>query len=338
MKILIIQTAFIGDVILATAVAEELHFAMPHAKIDFLLRKGNEVLFRDHPFINNVIVWDKQKKKLINLFKVIRNLRKIKYDYVINLHRFTSSGVITALSGAKYTIGYNKNPLSLFFSQTTPHTIGVKNGQYVHEIDRNHKLIAFLSKADKFKPKLYPTAKDYQDVMVYQAKPYVCIAPSSVWVTKQWPKEKWVELINMFPMDYNIYLLGAFADRFMANEIINTVSKNNIYSFCGKLDLLQSAALMKKAVINYVNDSAPMHIASAMNAPVAAIFCSTIPEFGFGPLSDISYVFEEKQNIACRPCGIHGHRTCPEHHFRCAMDINTSELFRKTLNTDTKIS
>ena len=90
--------------------------------------------------------------------------------------------------------------------------------------------------------------------------------------------------------------------------------------------------------MNYVNDSAPMHIASAMNAPVTAIYCSTIKEFGFGPLSDVSYVIEEKQNIACRPCGLHGHKACPLGHFQCAMDIQPKDILEKTLNTHVEVS
>src|SRR4051812_40135305 len=101
MYFLIIQTSFIGDVILATSVAEKLHQKLPDAKIDFLLRKGNESLLENHPFINDVLIWNKKENKLSNLFKVISKVRKNKYDYVINLHRFASSGLITAFSGAK---------------------------------------------------------------------------------------------------------------------------------------------------------------------------------------------------------------------------------------------
>ena len=338
MKFLVIQTAFIGDVILATAALEELHMSMPDAEIDFLVRKGNEALFRDHPFMREVIVWDKKKNKLVNLYKIIRQIRREKYDYVINLHRFASSGFVTVLSNAKQTIGYKQNPLSFLFRKTYPHLMGKSGESYAHEVERNHTLIASVTKGHVFRPSLYPTAKDFQEVMVYQAKPYVCIAPSSVWFTKQWPKEKWVELINLIPADYNIYLLGAPNDAPLAEEMIGSARRDNLYSFCGKLDFLQSAALMKKAAMNYVNDSAPMHIASAMNAPVTAIYCSTTKEFGFGPLSDVSYVIEEKQNIACRPCGLHGHKACPLGHFQCAMDIQPKDILEKTLNTHVEVS
>jgi heptosyltransferase-2 len=82
---------------------------------------------------------------------------------------------------------------------------------------------------------------------------------------------------------------------------------------------------MKDARMNFTNDSAPLHLASAMNAPVTVIYCSTVPRFGFGPLSDVSKIVETGE-LYCRPCGIHGYRSCPEKHFRCATQINVDQL------------
>ena len=116
-RILVIQTAFLGDVILATAVVEQLHIHFPEAAIDFLLRKGNEALLKSHPFLNEVLVWDKKKGKLANLFRIIKNIRAKNYDVLVNLHRFTSSGIVTILSKSKWTIGFDKNPLSFLFNK-----------------------------------------------------------------------------------------------------------------------------------------------------------------------------------------------------------------------------
>ena len=89
----------------------------------------------------------------------------------------------------------------------------------------------------------------------------------------------------------------------------------------GLLSFLESAALMETAKMNYVNDSAPLHIASAMNAPVTTYFCSTVPSFGFGPLSDNKTIVEVKEKLDCRPCGLHGKKECPEKHFNCGFKI-----------------
>ena len=79
---------------------------------------------------------------------------------------------------------------------------------------------------------------------------------------------------------------------------------------------------MESAAMNYVNDSAPLHIASAMNAPVMAVFCSTVPAFGFGPLNANGRILERKEPLSCRPCGLHGYKACPEAHFKCALEID----------------
>jgi heptosyltransferase-2 len=80
--------------------------------------------------------------------------------------------------------------------------------------------------------------------------------------------------------------------------------------------------------MNYVNDSAPLHFASAMNAPVTAVYCSTIPEFGFGPVSDVQNIVEVEEKLSCRPCGLHGYSSCPLGHFKCAMDIQEGQLLK----------
>jgi heptosyltransferase-2 len=314
---LVIQTAFIGDVILATAILEKLHQFYPEARIDFLLRKGNEGLLQNHPFINEVMIWDKKNKKYDNLKAITKTVKSINYDAVINLQRFASSGLITAFSGAKTKIGFTKNPLSFSFTKKVPHKIG----DGTHEVERNQNLIAELTDLSAQKPKLYPTNKDYESVEKYKGNKYVCIAPTSVWFTKQLPQEQWVKLINKLDDQTNVYLLGGPGDKEKCEEIISVVNRNNVFNLSGALTFLESAALMQTANMNYVNDSAPLHIASAMDAPVTAYFCSTVPDFGFTPLSSESKIVEVNAKLECRPCGLHGKKECPEGHFDCGFKI-----------------
>jgi heptosyltransferase-2 len=120
--------------------------------------------------------------------------------------------------------------------------------------------------------------------------------------------------------------LGGPGDISLCQFILESCNREGLIVLAGKLSYLQSAALMSAAIMNYVNDSAPMHFASAMNAPVTAVYCSTIPEFGFGPVSDISHTIEIEQPLYCRPCGLHGYSACPEKHFQCARNIKDSQL------------
>ncbi len=325
-KFLIIQTSFIGDVVLATAVAEKLHQCFPDASIDFLLRKGNESLLKGHPFINTVLIWDKQKGKKRNLLKMAMLVRKQRYSHVINLHRFGTSGFITFLSGAKNKIGFDKNPFSFCYTRKVKHIISEPYTHPVHETERNQSLIADITDEHAAYPRLYPQQEDLIQVRSLQAGKYICIAPASVWFTKQFPIQKWTELTDALPEDHDIYILGGRQDEEMARVIMRNTRHRKLTSLCGTISFLQSAALMQGAVMNYVNDSAPLHFASAVHAPVTAVFCSTVPAFGFGPIRENGKLVEIEQKLYCRPCGLHGHNACPEGHFRCALDIKKEQL------------
>lgn len=323
MKILIIQTAFIGDVVLATALVEKLHAFYPDADIHFLLRKGNESLLTDHPVISKVLMWDKRHRKYQNLLQLLSEIRSANFDVVVNCQRFAASGFLTAFSGAKKRLGFEKNPFSFRFSERFPHKIG-KRGDvlFLHEVERNQLLISGITDQQAVAPKLYPAAADFTSVAGYKEQPYVTICPASVWKTKELPASKWIELITAIPSNCKIYLLGAAADKPIAEAIRKMSDNTQITNCCGTFSFLQTAALMKDAAMNYTNDSAPLHFASAMNAKVTAVFCSTVPQFGFGPLSSERHILEEQIGLPCRPCGLHGYKRCPEKHFDCAKKIN----------------
>ena len=128
---LIIQTAFLGDVILATALVEKLKQYHPQASIDFLVRKGNESVLVGNPHLRQVLTLDK-KKKFSSLLDLLKSIRKNQYDVVVNVQRFATSGLLTAFSGATLTIGFDKNPFSGLFSKAIVHQVDTR-----HEVDRN---------------------------------------------------------------------------------------------------------------------------------------------------------------------------------------------------------
>ena len=327
-RFLLIQTAFIGDAILATALLETLHQARPNAKIDLLVRRGNESLFIDHPFINELFIWEKKTAKYRSLWQLLGQIRAINYKAVINLQRFGATGLLTAFSGADITIGFDKNPFSFLFTHRILHQIGQNTHGMRHEVERNNDLLRPLDVPDhgKLRPKLYPSRADYELVALWQSQPYVCIAPTSVWFTKQFPANGWVSVIKQLPPDQRVYLLGAPGDSEACEHIRAEANHSQVVNLAGQLSLLQSAALMQGARMNYVNDSAPLHLSSAMNAPTTAVFCSTVPGFGFGPLADNSRVVEIRELLECRPCNLHGRPACPLEHFRCAYGIDTADV------------
>lgn len=323
---LVIQTASIGDVILATPVIEKIHDRFPQARIDLMLKKGNESLFEGHPFLNHLLIWDKSNDKYKHFRQLLREVKARRYDAVINLQRFASTGVMTVMSGAPVTIGFNKNPLSLFFKFRVRHQIR-KGG--VHETERNLRLLDPITTPGNYPIRLYPTPANDARMSQFKTVKYITISPASLWFTKQYPKEKWIEFIKEIKPGLRIYFLGSQKDSDLCDMIIRESGHQNSLNLAGKTSFLDTAVLMKDAAMNFVNDSAPLHLASAVNAPTTAIFCSTVPAFGFGPRSENAVVIETPGKLDCRPCGLHGFRECPEKHFKCALTIDKNELIKR---------
>lgn len=319
---LIIQTAFIGDAVLATAVVEKLHEHYPDSCIDLLVRKGNEVLFEEHPFIDDVLVWNKEQRKYRDLYRLYRKIRRSEYGTVIDLQRFFATGFLTAFSKARQRLGYRKNPWSSYFTERIPHHWN--SGQ--HEVERALGTIEGITDQRFVMPRLYPSERALKQTEDLRDTPYYCIAPTSVWSTKQWPMEKWVELMDRLPSGKRIILLGGPADKDACEWIARSCNRADIIIAAGSYKLMESAALIRDAERLFANDSAPVHIASALDTATTAVFCSTLPSFGFTPLAKKSSTIEREGALYCRPCGMHGKKACPEGHFRCAWEIEVQKL------------
>ena len=124
----------------------------------------------------------------------------------------------------------------------------------IHEVERNQNLIAHITDENPSSPVLYPSPDDFDKAQSYKSSKYICIAPASVWFTKQWPVDKWITFIDQAPQDIRILLIGSSEDASLCEEIISRSQNNNIKSLAGKLNLMESAALMKNAVLNLVNE------------------------------------------------------------------------------------
>lgn len=333
--ILIIQTAFIGDTILASHFARAVKEQYPNSKIHFFLRKGNESVIQGLPTIEKTWVWDKAGGKTRNLIKLILELRKYKFDMVFNLHRFFNSGLVTTLMKSSLKIGYQENPLSFFFHKKVkhliPHTVEKVPHTFWHEVQRNLQLLQQAQPTLKiennsklYKPELPLQQKNFDKVKDYINGDYFVVAPASVWFTKAWSESKYRELTAELTKLGKVYFIGAPSDKELCDRIRKDLP--NTENLCGMLNLLDSAALMKNAKRVFVNDSAPLHLASCVNAKTTAIFCSTVQEFGYTPLADDSVVVDVGSSLSCRPCGLHGHKACPLGHFKCSLDIEVRSV------------
>lgn len=323
-SILFIQTAFLGDVVLATAALEAWHAAHPEDAVDVLVRQPMEALFEGHPFVRHVHAWDKRPRtKGRDWRRLIRTIRKKRYDVVVNLHRHASSGVLTALSMAPVRLGYANNPLAWRFTHRKAH----QWGDGTHEVERHMMLLSELLENPQGEPRLYPGPEHRSEATKFAADQSVLVMPGSQWATKAWPEGQFSSLLDQ--TDGPVLLMGAPGERALCERLAE--GRPMVSSAAGELSLLGVAAAIGMAKAVVVNDSAPMHMASAMDAPTVALFASTVPRFGFGPRSTRHVVLEPPNDMACRPCGVHGRKRCPEGHFRCGWDLSVARVHQALL-------
>ncbi len=333
-KILIIQTAFIGDTILASHFARAVKDQYPDSHIHFFLRKGNESVIQGLSSIDKVWIWDKAGGKTRNLIKLIWALRGIRFDLVFNLHRHFNSGLVAALMKSPFKAGFKQNPLSFFYTQKVNHLIPHHSNEHIwHEVQRNLQLLKLsqpnlmiVDNSKNYRPELPLQEKNFAKVAPFSMGTYFVVAPASVWFTKAWSESKYRELTIELAKLGKVYFIGAPTDKELCDRIRLDIA--NTVNLCGELNLLDSAALMKTAKRVFVNDSAPLHLASCVNAKTTAVFCSTVQDFGYTPLAEDSVVVDVGRSLECRPCGLHGHTQCPKGHFKCSLDIEVQTVLK----------
>lgn len=319
-NVLIIQTAFLGDAVLITSLLEKIRHESPQTRVQLLVRAGLEPIFEAYPHEVLTKVWGYDKSKKLKSWLALRTqLAKENFDQVFVVQRFFGMGLLSVSIGAKQVIGFNENPLSFLFTNSVKHRFG----NSVHEVERNTDLLEKWLGKQFYAPFLSSTPSLPVSL---QAKQYLCISPGSVWETKRLPLQTWINFIQGLPKEQAIVLMGAPNETELSSKIAHACPEHNIHNLTGKLGLLEAIAVYQQAALAFVNDSGPLHICSAVNTPTVAVFCSTTPEFGFGPLSAWNRIIESKEELTCKPCGSHGKKACPLSHYACGNGIQVNQL------------
>lgn len=319
--ILILQPAFLGDVILTIPLVKLLH-QQGLGPIHFLARRGTESLLAHIPQITHFYPWDKSSISLWRLYKV---LRKTDWYGVINLHRHFRMGLLGLLLPAKIRMTFTKNPFSPFYTHRVKHRF-----DGTHEVERNLQFARFLGIPVHPVPppwlEIKPTAK-VEELQKFQ--PYWVIAPGSQWNTKKLPKSTWQRMLQTRPVS-TVYVVGSPQEK-QEWKFLETIP--GVKVLMGELSLVEVMALMQKAQWVFTMDSGAAHLASATDANHIQIYVSTVPTFGFHSLSG-NRVILEPGNLPCRPCGIHGHKRCPLGHFACGHVYTAEQLLKAAQQTN----
>ena len=327
-KILIIQTAFPGDVVLTTPLIRAAKENFQDAELCFLLIPDTQDLLKNNPFVKEVIVYEKKGKGGPGFWKTLRRVKELEFDLALIPHRSFRSALLAKLAGCKRRVGFNASAGRIFLTNQVIYRLDK------HEIERNLSLLSFFGIEQRPSlPELFPGPQEFSGVEKLLSKngasfsdELVCIAPGSVWATKRWLPEGFARVAEKLIQEEKIkvILIGSAGDKISADSIAGMMKIKPVNA-CGEFSLLESAALISKARLVLSNDSAPTHMAVAMRTPVVTIFGSTVPEFGFYPYGEGNGIIQKQ--LYCRPCGIHGRNRCPEKHFRCMKEISAEEVF-----------
>jgi len=330
-KFLIIQTAFIGDAILTLPMIEKLKESNPDSLIDVLSIPSTEEIFKSSPFVNKVYVIDKKSKYkgFFSIFKFSKKLKKNNYTKIYSPHRSFRSAIIAKLINANESYSFSNSNFKFLYSDI------INYNKDKHEVQRNLDLIlhAYDEKSWKIIPKLNidDRSKNKVDdffVNLEAKNKFAAIASGSIWETKRYPQNYFVEIVRNLAADsFTVFLIGSKVDEKLCGSILEN-SGQNVINVAGKFSLIESVYFLKRMDILIANDSAPTHLGVCADIPVLTIYCSTVQNFGFYPYNNkSSYISYD--NLDCKLCGIHGFNNCPIKTFDCGNLLKPEKILLK---------
>ena len=324
---LVIQTSFLGDVILTTPLIAELARRGP---VDVLVTPLGATALANNPDIRTIIRYDKRGTygSALGLWQTVKEIRMHRpYDAAYLAQGSFRSGLMAMLTGARDRIGFASSTGRVLYTQQVPYRPDHHHAQRIWSLAMSD--CADPPTREQIRPRLYPSDADREQIDHLLRKngestrPIVALAPGSAWGTKRWPY--YVDLAKRLADEFRIAIIGSNADAAVASEIISALPAEGVINGTGSLSLLASAELIGRAQAIVTNDSAPQHLASAMGTPTLSIFGPTVPEFGFGPLAE-RHIVAGNAGLSCRPCHRHGPQRCPLGHWRCMRELSAEYI------------
>lgn len=329
-RVLVVQTAYLGDVVLSQPLWAAARRTWPDAAVDVLVQPAWEPLIRHDPSLDEVLVFDKRRadRGFGGLLRLARRLRARRYDLALCPHPSFRSGLLVELARIPNRIGFADAAGRRFFTQT------VGRDTTRHEVDRVLSLLTALGHRvpdNQRTPRLMLDAglvARADDLLREWGLPtdgrFVCVHPGSVWATKRWLPEGFAAVLSELADDgYVPVVLGGGPDIAPAN-IVQDRCRTLPVNLAARLSLPELALVLSRAALLVTNDSGPMHLAGALDTPVVAVFGSTTPALGYAPVGSPSRLVE--RHLPCRPCGPHGYQRCPLDHFHCMAHVSPADV------------
>ena len=307
LKILVVRFSSIGDIVLTTPVVRMLKKQL-NAQVHYLTKSSYVSLLKNNPYIDSVYQIDN------SISEVIADLKKEKYDYVIDLHSNLRTQIL------KFRLGmpaksFNKLNIEKFMLTN----FKLDKMPKIHIVDRYLETVKHLGvKNDNQGLDFFLSANDKLDISIFP-KNYIVFVIGGQHATKILPNEKIISIIKK--VNKPVLLIGGPEDAHRGEDIAKACNK--VVNTCGKYSILHSASLVQQATMVITHDTGMMHIAAAFNKKIYSVWGNTVPEFGMYPYleSEQSKRIEVK-GLNCRPCSKIGYDKCPKGHFRCMQEID----------------
>jgi heptosyltransferase II len=334
MPSLVIQTSFLGDVVLTTPLLSELASKGP---VDIVVTPAGAPLLENHPAVRDVIVFDKRggDNGIFALWRLARALRTRAdgsprdVSAVYLAQGSLRSAALALFAGVRERVGFDTSAGRILYTKRTRYR------RDRHHAERLWRLAAGDGAADPapevIRPRLYPGERERIAVdallrdVPRDGSQLFALAPGSIWGTKRWPH--FPALAARLAPLYRLVVVGSRDDDALAGEIAKAAGSERVINATGKLSLLASAELLSRCAGLVTNDSAPQHLASAAGTPTLAIFGPTVESFGFGPLAP-RHATIGNESLSCRPCDSHGPMTCPLGHWNCMRELQVEQVSR----------
>ena len=317
---LVIQTAWLGDTLLTTPLLAAL--AETHGPVDVVTTPAAIPLLETNPAVGRVWAYDKRasERGMRPLARLARRLRAARFATAVLPQASLRSGVLAWAAGIPRRVTFAGTPAALLCTDRRP-----KRG--------NHESERLLALADRPADTHITLVRTQADESAAESalrdagitSPFVALGPGSARPTKRWPH--YPALAALLAQDLPVVVLGAQGEGLPRPP---APAPHPVTDFTGR-SLRVSAAVLARAAVAVVNDSATMHLAQATGTPVVALFGPTAPSLGFGPRGAHDRVLGLP--LACRPCSTHGGTRCPLGHHRCLRDLSAVHVRDAVLAT-----
>ncbi|MEN6414727.1 MAG: glycosyltransferase family 9 protein [Veillonellales bacterium] len=326
-KILVINLAFIGDVLLTTPVTRALRENYPGADIDMLVVPVAEPIARLNPYIHQTLVYDKRgkHKKPSQLWQLIRQLRQQDYDLTVSTNFALRGSMVAWASGARYRAGYDAQHAKWFLTHVAASHRPVIRHEAENQLDVL-KPLGITTGNTSLTLQINPLDRQKAEEKVKRTpeKSLVVLCPAGSYPRKSWTVEGYAALLQSLSSQADCCLIGGPKEQ-ACLEQINHRAGNLAQVFGGTLTLGESSALISQADLLITVDTAPLHIAQAVDTPVLALFGPTDPK-GWGPRGPRDIVLQAP--AACAPCW--GKGNCERH--ACMEQISSDQVVSAALN------